>query len=144
MLEGISMRKVEWPGVTTAAALVLIIASIIVGSRDEFHLKDWQTLIAGVLALAGGALAYIGAMAKVEQDADVQRREFLRRQLSLYLKLDITVRNFRDTASERETEITFVDPGGRITVGELALKSRPRLKRLGIIWTSFHVTSFAK
>jgi hypothetical protein len=53
---------------------------------------------------------------------------FLRRQLSLYLKLDITVRNFRDAANEREARITFVDPGASISVGELNLEEPPELE----------------
>jgi hypothetical protein len=130
------MKKTEWPGIATAVGIVLILALVIVGSRDDFHLKDWQTLIAGAFALFGGTLAYWGAMAKVKQDGDLHRREFLRRQLSLYLKLDITVRNFRDTANEREAKITFVDPGAGISVGELDLEEPPEL---GEAWENLDV-----
>lgn len=100
----------------------MILALVIVGSHDEFHLKDWQTIGAGILALGGGALAYFGAMAKVEQDAEQNKREFLRRQLGLYLKLDITIRNFRDAAEAVSTKVKFGQAGDRILVSELRLK----------------------
>jgi hypothetical protein len=113
------IRKAEWPGIATAVGVVLIMALIIVGSRDDFHLKDWQTLIAGLFALSGGALAYMGAMAKVKQDGDLARGEFLRRQLSAFLKLDITIRNLRDVARGREEAILFFDPDTRVRVDSL-------------------------
>jgi hypothetical protein len=122
------MKKPEWPGIATTVGVLLLFALIYLATRDDFHLKEWQTLIAGAFAVSGGFLAYKGAMAKVTQDGELARREFLRRQLSAFLKLDITVRNFRDVASEREAQITFVDPGGRITVGELNLEEPPEIE----------------
>ena len=123
----------------------MLLALVIVGSRDDFHLKDWQTLIAGAFALFGGALAYWGAMAKVEQDGNQQKRDFLRRQLSLYLKLDITVPEIFVTLRAN------VRPGSHSSTPAIVsastssiLKSRLRSRRLGTISTSFHVTSFAK
>jgi hypothetical protein len=49
--------KAEWPGIATAVGIVLILALIIVGSRDDFHLKDWQTLIAAGVAGVGVIVA---------------------------------------------------------------------------------------
>jgi len=116
------MRKPEWPGIATAVGIVLILALVIVGSRDDFHLKDWQTLIAGAFALFGGTLAYRGAMAKVRQDAEQHTRETLRRQLGLYLKLDIATRNFHDTAKTLEATIGFMNSGDTISVKEIDLR----------------------
>lgn len=118
----------EWPGIATAVGIILILTLILVGWRDDFHLKDWQPLIAAFVALAGGALAYRGAMAKVEQDADKNKRELLRRQLGLYLKLDITVRNFRDAAEGAGSKITFGEAGDRIRVGDMRLKEPPEIE----------------
>jgi hypothetical protein len=89
-----TMNKMEWPGIATAVGIVLILTLLLLGSRDDFHLKDWQTLIAAFVALGAATLAYRGAMAKVTQDGEQHKREFLRRQLGLYLKLDIAIRNF--------------------------------------------------
>jgi hypothetical protein len=68
--------KPEWPGVATTVGIVLILALIVVGSRDDFHLKDWQTLMAGAFVLCEVMLAYWGAMAKIKQDGDLHRRDF--------------------------------------------------------------------
>lgn len=81
------LKKVEWPGIATAVGLALIATLIIVGSKDDFHLKDWQPLMAAGLALVGGTLAYRGAMAKVTADADRDRRELDRKKIGLYLRL---------------------------------------------------------
>ena len=43
-------KKVEWPGIATTVGLALIATLIIVGSKDD--LKDWQPLMAAVLAQA--------------------------------------------------------------------------------------------
>jgi hypothetical protein len=48
----IMFKKVEWPGIATTVGLALIATLIIVGSKDDFHLKDWQPLMAAVLAQA--------------------------------------------------------------------------------------------
>jgi hypothetical protein len=81
------LKNVEWPGVATAAAIVLILALVIVGSRDDFHLKEWQPLMAAFVALGGGTLAYMGAMAKVNADSDRDRRDMDRRKIGIYLRL---------------------------------------------------------
>lgn len=116
------MKKPEWPGIATAVGIVLILALVIVGSRDDFHLKDWQTLIAGALALSGGTLAYRGAMAKVKQDAEQHTRATLRRQLGLYLKLDIAARNFHDVAKMLEATIGFMNSGDKMPVNKIDLQ----------------------
>jgi hypothetical protein len=72
---------------TASSGVVLIATLIIVGSRDDFHLKDWQPLMAAVIALGGGAMAYWGAMAKVNADADRERSELNRKKIGLYLRL---------------------------------------------------------
>jgi len=46
----IMFKKVEWPGIATTVGLALIATLIIVGSKDD--LKDWQPLMAAVLAQA--------------------------------------------------------------------------------------------
>ena len=81
------MRKLEWPGIATAVGIILILALIMLGARDDFHLKDWQTVIASVVALTGGALAYVSATAKVQAEKDSERRELERKKLGAYYRL---------------------------------------------------------
>lgn len=74
------MKKIEWPGIATAVGIILILALIVLGARDDFHLKEWQTVIASVIALTGGGLAYVSAMAKVRAENDSERRELDRKK----------------------------------------------------------------
>jgi hypothetical protein len=96
------MRKPEWPGVTLAVGVVLILTLIVVGSRDDFHLKDWQTVVAAIIAFGAGALAYRGAMAKVNEDRDREQRELDRRKLGLYLRLRFGLERLSDHATVKE------------------------------------------
>jgi hypothetical protein len=48
---------------------------IVAGSRDDFHLRDWQMVIASFIAVTGGGLAYAGAMAEVNADKEKEREE---------------------------------------------------------------------
>jgi hypothetical protein len=75
------MGHFEWPGIATAVGILLVVTLVIVGSRDDFHLKDWQPLIAALIALAGGSLAYRAAMAKVYADEDREERSLSRERL---------------------------------------------------------------
>jgi hypothetical protein len=81
------LKKVEWPGIATAVGLLLILTLVVVGSRDDFHLKDYATVVAAFVAVGGAMLAYHGAMAKVYQDQDRDRRDLDRKKMGLYLRL---------------------------------------------------------
>lgn len=81
------MKRPEWPGIATAVGIVLILTLISAGWRDEFHLKDYATVIAAFVAVGGALIAYRGAMAKVYQDQDRDRRELDRKRMGLYLRL---------------------------------------------------------
>jgi hypothetical protein len=50
----------EWPGIATTVGIVLILTLIGVGSRDDFHLKDYTSVIAAFMAVGGAVLAYHG------------------------------------------------------------------------------------
>lgn len=72
-----TMKRPEWPGIATAAALICAgtITYAIWNDPDHFKLKDWQTLLAAFIALFGGTLAYQGAMAKVDLDRELSDRQ---------------------------------------------------------------------
>lgn len=85
------MKKIEWPGIATAVGIILILALIVLGARDDFHLKEWQTVIASVIALTGGGLAYVSAMAKVRAENDSERRELDRKKIGAYYRLGFAI-----------------------------------------------------
>jgi hypothetical protein len=115
------MRMPEWPGIATAVGIILIV----IVSLD---LSKWQTLTASLIAFGGGVLAYRGAMAKIAQDAAEHKREFLRRQLSFYLKLDIALRRFRPEAQRIDAVLVFSDAHeDRIAAKDLRIKEPPEI-----------------
>jgi hypothetical protein len=101
------MRKPEWPGIATAVGIALILALIIAGSQDGFRLKEWQPLMAAIIALAGGALAYRGAMAKVNLDRETTERERMSQKLSLFLRLRHAVYKLKVDTSHSEEIVRF-------------------------------------
>src|SRR6266436_9830515 len=89
------MKQPEWPGIATAVGILLILTLIAVGWRDDFHLKDWQPLMAAVIALScaavvyrGATLAYTAAMAKVDFNREINQRSEKRKALGLCLRLE--------------------------------------------------------
>src|SRR5262249_35969857 len=89
------------------AAVVGIILILMIA----FDLSKWQPLAAALIALGGGYLAYKGAMEKAQIDRDENKREFLRRQLALYLKLDIALEGFRPQAQMIDAKLVFLNEG---------------------------------
>src|ERR1700676_567987 len=79
---------------------VLIIALIVIGSRDDFHLKDYATVLAAFVAVGGALLAYRGAMAKVYEDRDRERREIDRKKMGICLRLRFAVHDMGERASD--------------------------------------------
>src|ERR1700730_6992855 len=99
-------KKAEWPGIATAVGIILILALVIVGSRDDFHLKDWQPIMAAMLALGGGIFAYRGAllayeaaMTKVTLHAETIARNERRKALGVCLRLVYAVNVVRHEAT---------------------------------------------
>jgi hypothetical protein len=93
-------KKAEWPGIATAVGIVLILSLVIVGSRDDFHLKDYAAVLAAFVAVGGALIAYSGAMAKVYQDRDRDRRELDRKKIGLYLRLLYPIARMNERAED--------------------------------------------
>jgi hypothetical protein len=100
-------KRIEWPGIATAVAIVLILTLIIVGSRDDFHLKEWQTLIAGLLAIVAATIAYWGATAQVRYLEAAAETEANRRRLAIYLKIEFALRQLAEQARHLDTKFMF-------------------------------------
>ncbi|TFV71688.1 hypothetical protein E4K64_25510 [Bradyrhizobium frederickii] len=85
------MRKGEWPGIATAVGCLLLLALAIVGSKDSFHLKDWQTTIAAIVAFCGAVIAYQGVMARIDYDRSVVSDADLRRKFGIATRLQFAM-----------------------------------------------------
>ncbi len=75
------MKRIEWPGIATAVGILLI-------GAIALDLSKWQPLLAALVALGGGTLAYQGAMAKIYADQEKDRREFQRKRLGVFLRTE--------------------------------------------------------
>ncbi|MHC4043807.1 hypothetical protein [Bradyrhizobium sp. 23AC] len=69
------------------------------GPIDLARLKEWQTLMAGGLAVSAAGLAYQGAMAKVKLDREEAERKRNAEQLGLYLRLRTSLERVHQDAS---------------------------------------------
>lgn len=74
-------------GLASAVGILLILTIVIAGTEPDFKLKDWQPMMAAIVALSAATLAYRGAMAKVDFDRDKERRDTDRKKIGLYMRL---------------------------------------------------------
>jgi hypothetical protein len=83
------MRKYDLLAISLLMFSVILVTDMAVGpiGLSLSALQAWQPLMAAIIALDAGALAYRGAMAKVTADADRDRRELNRKKIGLYLRL---------------------------------------------------------
>ena len=87
-------------------------------------LKDWQTLMAGGLAVLAAGLAYRAAMAKVNFDREQAAREVKRRELSILMKVDFAIGELHDNARRIDGTLMFfqaMQTAQTVTVDELRI-----------------------
>ncbi|RZN10288.1 hypothetical protein CWO91_13935 [Bradyrhizobium genosp. SA-3] len=95
----------------SAVGIVLILMIVtwlgLWGPVDLSHLKEWQTLTTGLLALFAAGIAYLGATAKVRHDREVLALENSRRRLALYLKIEMAFRALARKAHDMQSGLMF-------------------------------------
>jgi hypothetical protein len=80
-----------------ALAISLLLFSVIFavwlvsGPPGFIALHQWQTLMASIVALGAASMAYAAAMAKVKLDRELNRRNEIRRDLGLCLRLSFAL-----------------------------------------------------
>jgi hypothetical protein len=125
------MKKPEWPGIATAAALICTLTIIIAIARDpSFQLKDWQTSMAACVALVGGTMAYRGAMAKVTLDREAAAFQLRRERLALFLKLEMALTMLANEVMRQRTWADVPVRAGtrKISVTDLKFDHPPELE----------------
>jgi len=88
----------------------VVALACLVSDPKGFTLKDWQPLIASVVALSAAALAYNAAMAKVDYDKVTRDRDERRKRLGIYLRAEHVCNQLSDRAqslSEKTRERYF-------------------------------------
>jgi hypothetical protein len=105
------MSRTSLPGPAVIAAMMVAAAIIsavtIVGPiplRYEL-LKDFQPIIAAAVALAAGALAYAGAMARVNLDRSIHLEKELSRRSALLIRISYSALIFYAEAEKVRTKV---------------------------------------
>jgi hypothetical protein len=80
-------------GLASAVGILLILTIVIAAAEPNFSLKQWQPLMAALIALGAATLAYRSAMSKVDLDREIHLLERKRRQLGAFLKLRTEITN---------------------------------------------------
>lgn len=108
------------------------------GPLDLSHLKEWQTLMASVVALVAAGIAYRGATAKVRYDREVAERDEMRRKLALYLKVEIAFSQLVETVRSRQGKFIFGPSmeGVVFSAADFDFEEPPELEEA---WTSLDI-----
>jgi hypothetical protein len=138
--------KTALPGLPTMAALMLATSLVAwLGISGPIRLsydvvKDFQPLMAAMIALAAGTLAYRGAMAKVNLDRVEFDRRRVSEQLGLFLRLraaaervseearaKVKMLTFRPSADAMRTSITIIAEQLQVTIPDELTEAWTRL-----------------
>jgi hypothetical protein len=109
------MQRPEWPGIATSVGIILILTFSGIVLDKDVHLKEWQTLSAGIFALVAATIAYRGATASVRHNEAVAERENNRRKLALYMKIEFAFRQLSEHASALDGKFIFGSAVGDTT-----------------------------
>ncbi len=93
----------RYAGMASAVGIVLILTMIawlgLWGPVKLEAIKDWQTFIAAMIALAAAAVAWNTAMAKLRFDQSVQETAERRKRLAALFRADLAVKELREKLS---------------------------------------------
>jgi hypothetical protein len=124
MRQILGMKKPEWPGIATSVGVVLILTIAIAGAEPGFKLKEWQPLMAAIIALAAGALAYRGAMAKVDYDRERDLRDIERKKAGLYLRLRHAIWDLGVESGRACTQLGVGRASRKMSASQIKITSR--------------------
>jgi len=110
-----------------------------IGSQIYAFLKDFQTLLAALIALAGGALAYSGAMAKVSLDREIDERHENADRIQLYLRLRFALVNISAEMASICRSIPDPPEGGLYIRWKDPSELRVSVPELDDAWQKFHL-----
>jgi hypothetical protein len=88
------MRKYDLLAISLVMFSAILVTAMAIDPKG-FSLQAWQPLMAAILALGAGALAFRGATAKVEFDRTVHEAQKRQRQKNLHTKLLYSALIFR-------------------------------------------------
>jgi hypothetical protein len=128
--------KCHLPGLPTMSALLLAVVFVawlgLWGPINLDRLKEWQPLMAALVALGAGSLAYRGAMAKVNLDREESQRKRSSERLGLFLRLRASLERVSFSA-EKKVRLIESDVPGRyvstltLSADQLTVSTPPEL-----------------
>jgi len=83
--------SIQRPWLFWLGVILFCLGLLVASGVDRHEAKEWQTLLAAMIALLAAAIAYQGAMAKVNQDRQMKDEELLREKTGLYLRLQFSL-----------------------------------------------------
>lgn len=99
------------------------------GPVDVSRLKEWQTLLASVVALIAAGVAYRGATEKVRYDREVAERDERRRKVALFLKLEVALTQLYEKARILNNRFAVHRAGWEVYTGaDFSLDEPPELE----------------
>jgi hypothetical protein len=104
------------------------------GLLDLHQLKEWQTLLAAMIALGAAVIAYRAAMAKVNLDRELAAQELLRRKTGLYLRLHFALHRMLVEAEKVEKKTTWFSNPARLQRDPLAMTDIAVPKEIEEAW----------
>ncbi|MDO9489855.1 MAG: hypothetical protein Q7J32_15890 [Sphingomonadaceae bacterium] len=121
-----------------AAAISLLMFTVVLtvwlgvgGPTNTAALKDWQTLMAAVVALGAATLAYNAAMAKVRFDERTAVQNECRKVLGIFLRFDFAVDVLRYEAelmAELTEQPATPTENNTVIVDDLTFNEMPEIK----------------
>lgn len=80
---------------------------IAMAADPEFKLKDWQPLMAAVIAFVGGVGAYKAATSKTDLEREVIASDLRKRKLATFLKVDAAIEELGARARMIDASFSF-------------------------------------
>jgi hypothetical protein len=123
-------------------ALALLVVGVLVTLHfDMQQLKDWQTLLAAMIALGAAIIAYRGAMAKVMSDRDLAVEELLRRKRGLYLRLHFALHRMLVEAEKVKKKTTWFNNQARLARNPITINDITVPKEIEEAWNHLDLFS---
>src|SRR5690242_51387 len=97
-----------------------VVTACLVTNPGTFSLKDWQPLIAALIALGAASLAYQASMAKVNDDRTTRDRDIRRQRLGVYLRAEHMCNHLRNRAKSLEEKTSRFGSRRTIDVSDLS------------------------
>jgi hypothetical protein len=125
-------------GIGMLIASAVIVSTIAIDPK-AFVLREWQALVAAIIALGSAGIVYRSAMAKVELDREIHQTEMRRRERGLFLRLRFTAYVMMSDAQDYAHAVSRDDTWKKSNLLDWKFRTEPALEEA---WT--HLDAFPR